>query len=232
MIRFWLLKTIGAPGSMRFLFLGPGLAIFFLAFRRTRRTGRWLLCSFLLLYFVLSLPAVAQLVTSPAARTRSLPAAEYGRLDDLFVIDGDNYQSRAALAVLVARTASPRTVWVVGGVELRDALLVHGIDKDLWRWGGGAARTTYDQLLWVQESIATTHSRRAAVVASRVHLPRIVDAARRLKIDLVAIPSPLDSEPPDSGVRAWLPSFSGLQLSRDGLYERVAVAYYRWKGWQ
>jgi len=95
-----------------------------------------------------------------------------------------------------------------------------------------AARTTYDQLLWVQESIATTHSRRAAVVASRVHLPRIVDAARRLKIDLVAIPSPLDSEPPDSGVRAWLPSFSGLQLSRDGLYERVAVAYYRWKGWQ
>ena len=232
MIRFWLLKAIGGPGSLKFLFVGTGLAVFLLAFRRTRRTGRWMLSGFLTLYFVLSLPAVARFVTGPAARTQSLPAPEYGHLDDLFVIDGDNYQSRAAMAVAVARTASPRTVWVVGGVELRDALVAHGIDKDLWRWGGGAANTTYDQMLWIQESIATTHSRRAAVVASRVHLPRIVDVARRLQVDLVAIPSPLDSEPPDSGVRAWLPSFSGLQLSREGLYERVAVAYYRRKGWQ
>jgi len=232
MIRFWLLKTIGGPGSMRFLVLGTGLSVFLLAFRRTRRTGRWLLYSFLLLYFVLSLPAVARFLAGPGARTQSLPAAEYGHLDDLFVIDGDNYESRAALAAVVARTASPRTVWVVGGGELRDAVLAHGLDKDLWRWGGGDAGTTYDQILWIQGSIARTQSRRAAVIASRVHLPRIVEVARRLRVDVVAIPSPLDSEPPDSGVRAWLPSFAGLQLSREGLYERVAVAYYRWKGWQ
>jgi len=232
MIRFWLLKAIGGPGSLRFLFLGTGLAVSLLAFRRTRRTGRWMLRSFLLMYFVLSLPAVARFVAGPAARTQSRPAAEYGRLDDLFVIDGDNYQSRAALAAVVARTASPRTVWVVGGGELRDAMLAHGIDKDVWRWGGGDAGTTYDQIVWIKKSIATTQSRRAAVIASRVHLPRIIEVARRLQVDLVAIPSPLDNEPPDSGVREWLPSFSGLQLSREGLYERVAVAYYRWKGWQ
>jgi uncharacterized SAM-binding protein YcdF (DUF218 family) len=232
MIRFWLLKTIGGPGSLRFLFLGTGVAVFLLAFRRTRRTGRWLLWSFLSLYFVLSLPVVARFLAGPAARTHSLPAAEYGHLDDLFVIDGDNYQSRAALAAVVARTASPRTVWVVGGGELRDAMLAHGIDKDVWRWGGGDAGTTYDQMVWIKKSIATTQSRRAAVIASRVHLPRIVELARRLPVEVVAIPSPLDSEPPDSGVWAWLPSFAGLHLSREGLYERVAVAYYRWKGWQ
>ena len=231
MIR-WLLKAIGGPGSMRFLFLGAGLALFFTAFRRTRHAARWMLSGLLLVYFVLSLPAVARFVAGPAARTRALPAAEYGRLDDLFVIDGDNYVSRAAVAAVVARAASPRIVWVVGGGELRDAMLAHGLDKDLWRWGGGAARTTRDQMLWIQESMASTRSRRAAVIASRVHLPRIVEVARWLQLDVVAIPSPLDSEPPDSGLRAWLPSFSGLRLSRDGLYERVAVAYYRWKGWQ
>jgi len=52
-----------------------------------------------------------------------------------------------------------------------------------------------------------------------------------LRMNVVVVPSPVDAEPTNSGAKRWLPSLAGLRLSRDGLYERIAVAYYRRNGW-
>lgn len=231
MVRFWFLKAIGGPGSLRLLWSATALSLILMIFRRTRRIGRRILIGFLASYLVMSLPAVARTIAGPNVVAQARPLAEYGQFEDIFVIDGDNMRARAALAVELSRTAKPRFVWVVGGGELRDAMLEFGLEKRLWRWGGGAARTTYDQMVWVKESVVRDRIPRPAIVASRMQIARIEGVARHLDLDAVLIPSPLDDEPPVAGASAWLPHLSGLFLSRDGLYERVAMAYYRWKGW-
>jgi hypothetical protein len=200
-------------------------------FRRTRRIGRLFVLGLFVCYLILSIPAVAHAIAGAAASARAEPAGTYGHLDEVFVIDGDNYQSRAALAVTLAAATSPRVVWVVGGGELRDALVAHGVPKRLWRWGGGAANTTYDQIAWVRDSMVKTGNPRAAIIASRLQTPRIAGLTRRQGLDVLIVPSPVDDEPAVSGVGRWLPSLSGLRLSRDGFYERMAVVYYRWNGW-
>jgi uncharacterized SAM-binding protein YcdF (DUF218 family) len=86
-------------------------------------------------------------------------------------------------------------------------------------------------MLWIQGSMAGRHVQRAAIVASRLHTPRVTAIAKQLRMNVVVVPSPVDAEPTNSGAKRWLPSLAGLRLSRDGLYERIAVAYYRRNGW-
>jgi uncharacterized SAM-binding protein YcdF (DUF218 family) len=230
MIRFWWLKAIGGPGSVGFLVLGALCALALRSFPRTRRLGWWLLIALPISYLLLAIPAVAQTLAGSAAAERAAPAAAYGRHDDIYVLDGDNYRSRATMTATLAAAMRPRTVWVLGGRELRDALVAQGIPAGQWRWAGGPARTTQDQMLWIQASM-TSRTQRAVVVASRLHTPRVRAVAQQLQMNVVVIPTPLDDEPPVAGWGRWLPSLAGLRLSREGLYERVALAYYRSKGW-
>ena len=231
MSRFWLFKSIGGPGSMGFLVFGTAVALLLVLFRRTRRIGRLGLIGLFACYTILSIPAVAQVIAGAATAIQAEPADTYGHLDEIFVIDGDNYRARAALAVKLTAATSPRVVWIVGGGELQNALIEYGVPEELWRWGPGGASTTHDQMLRIRGSMLKTGGRRVAVVASRLQVPRVIGVARRLGLDVLVIPSPMDHEPAASGLGRWLPSFSGLRLSHDGLYERMALAYYRWNGW-
>ena len=74
-------------------------------------------------------------------------------------------------------------------------------------------------------------SLRAAVIVSRLQAARTRGLADRLGLDVLVIPAPVDSEPPSAGARRWLPSYAGLLMSRDALYEMVALAHYRRNGW-
>ncbi|HVG56150.1 MAG TPA: ElyC/SanA/YdcF family protein [Vicinamibacterales bacterium] len=231
MIRFWWLKAIGGPGSLGFFLAATACALALRLFPRTRRLGVWLLMAIPVSYLIFSIPAVAHALAGSAAAVHAEPAATYGRQDEIFVLDGDNYRSRAALTARLAPAMQPRTIWVAGGGELRDALVASGIRSGQWRWADTAARTTYDQMLWIQGSMAGRHVQRAAIVASRLHTPRVTAIAKQLRMNVVVVPSPVDAEPTNSGAKRWLPSLAGLRLSRDGLYERIAVAYYRRNGW-
>jgi len=231
MIRFWWLKAIGGPGSLGFFLAVAACALALRRFSRTRRAGTWMLVALPISYLLLAVPAVANGFAGSAASVHAEPAAEYGHFDEIFVLDGDNYRSRASLTATLAPALQPRRIWVVGGGELRDALVAGGIRSGQWRWAETGARTTYDQMLWIRESIAERHVQRAAIVASRLHAPRVTAIAKQLQMNVVVIPSPVDAEPSMSGVRRWVPSLAGLRLSREGLYERIAVAYYRRNGW-
>lgn len=224
-----LLKAIGAPGSLSFLFVGVGLCLLLLIWRRTRRLGRALLILMAGAYVILSLPVVAQLLAGPG--TERAPLSSYGRFDEVFVIDGDNYRGRAATAAELATVARPDVVWFLGGVELGYELLANGLPPQLWRQAPSPARTTRNQVLWIKRSIERTGAKRAALVTSRLQAPRIRELARHQQLDVVVVPARLDDEPPASGYRFWLPSLAGLALSREALYERAAFVYYQRNGW-
>jgi uncharacterized SAM-binding protein YcdF (DUF218 family) len=225
-----LIKAIGLPGSLRFLYFGVGISILLLIWKRTRRLGRVVLFAIAGAYLVLSVPAVAHSIAGPGTEPAA-PLSSYGPLDEVFVIDGDNYEARAATAVGLASAAKPQIVWFLGGVDLGHALLASGLPPQLWRWAPSAARTTRDQIRWIKGSIDRTHPQRAAVVASRLQAPRVRALARHEQVEVIVVPAPLSNEPSASGFRFWVPSRAALTLSQEALYERLALVYYRRSGW-
>jgi uncharacterized SAM-binding protein YcdF (DUF218 family) len=225
-----LIKTIGLPGSLGFLCFGIGIGGLLLIWKRTRRLGRIALVAMAGGYLILSLPAVAQSIAGPGTEPAP-PLASYGRLDEVFVIDGDNYQGRATTAAELAAVAKPRVVWLIGGIDLGHALLVSGVSPKLWRWPPGGALTTREQVRLIKRSVDKTRPERAAVVTSRLQAPRILALARQEQLDIVVVPAPLTNEPSRSGFRFWVPSRAALSLSEEALYERLALVYYRRNGW-
>jgi hypothetical protein len=85
-------------------------------------------------------------------------------------------------------------------------------------------------MLWIQASM-TSRTERAVIAASRLHAPRVKAVAQQLRLNVLVVPSPVDAEPAVTGLGRWLPSVAGLRLSRESVYERIALAYYRSKGW-
>ena len=228
MVRFSLLKAIGGPGSLGFLIVGVGIGVVLCLWQRTRRYGMRAVVALAGVYLVLSVPAVALTLGASFAAG---PVQTPGPITDLFVLDGDNYRSRAELAGELYAAASNPTVWVVGGTELRGALFEHGVSRDRWRWAKLPDRTTIGQIAQVKELMEEHGISRAVVITSRVQAARVEALLRQQGLDIPVMASPLDQEPASTGFRRWIPSLTALNLSRDAIYERVALAYYRWKGW-
>jgi len=240
----WILraiKSIGGPGSVGFFLFSAGIGLALMIPRRTRRWGRLLVVLVTVCYLVLSIPAASHSLAALAGSADYQAASITGALDNLFVLEGDNNTARAILAAKVAAETRPKKVWALGGKMLRDALIaagypasllpdVEGRPGDSPAWNG-SARTTREQMLLVGRLMQETSNKRAAVIVSRLQATRTRGLADRLGLDVVVIPTPVDNEPPASGARRWLPSFSALVLSRDALYEVLALAYYRRNGW-
>ena len=90
---------------------------------------------------------------------------------------------------------------------------------------------TREQIATVQRFLAHRPDDRTAIVVSRLQMPRVARLARQAGLTLVLVPSPVDTEPPKTGVRVFVPTYTALRVSRDSLYEHTALAYYRWRGW-
>jgi len=147
------------------------------------------------------------------------------------VVDGDSYTARAALAAALDRSINPRSVWIVGFGDLHDALVAQGVKQDRLRWAYPEDWTTHGQFEQIRKVMEYYGIARAVVIVSRLQAARAEGLVRQFGLNATVIASPVDSEPPTTGVRRFIPSLAGLTLSRDALYERVAVPYYRWKGW-
>jgi uncharacterized SAM-binding protein YcdF (DUF218 family) len=223
-------KAIGGPGSRGFFLFVVVIGLLLMVPARSRKWGRRLVVALTVSYLVLSIPAVSHLLAAWAGAPDPRTETVAGKLDDLFVLDGDNYVARAAMAAKIAPATAPRTVWVLGGSRLKRAMLDAGIPDDPASWTG-SARTTQQQVAQVGQFMKENNSRRAALIVSRLQAARTRGLVARLGLDVLVIPAPVDHEPPSSGVRRWLPSLAGLVLSRDALYEMGALAYYRRNGW-
>jgi len=224
-------KLIGGPGSLGFLSLCilTGLALLVAWPRRAKIASFWLL-GVGLVHFVLASPWMASaLVNWLPQYAPPLPAA-WHPLDTLVVLSGDNNDGRVSAARRVFRETTPSAVYVLADIPFYNDILLAGIPRDrahLHASGG----TTRDQLAQVAHIAAEPSAGRVAVIASRLQAPRVAALIRAAGLSALLIPSPTDVQPPTSGVWQFLPTYGSMLLSRDAIYEHLALSYYRRRGW-
>jgi uncharacterized SAM-binding protein YcdF (DUF218 family) len=222
------LKHIGGSGFLGFFWLCVFLGVLLLFVSpRTRRFAKHWLLWISGVYLVLGLPVVAHTIA------RALPAVvpQPGRSADvLIVLDGDNRRGRLQTTLEYLQTRKPKSFWVMGEEWLIEELQRAGYPRQTFGHETETS-TTREQMAWVARFVGERPTQRVAVVASRLQMPRVEALARAARIDVQLVASPLDVEPATHGWRLFLPAYSGLRASRDALYEIVALAYYRRKGW-
>jgi hypothetical protein len=224
-----ILKSIGAPGSGSFLLTCgiAGLLITFL-WPASRTIGRAWMLAVCGIYVLLSLPIIASAIANglPSGGDR----ASALEIDTLIVLDGDNVHGRVRQAEKVFRSQAPKEIRVLGHSDLETELRDAGIPGSRIRLES-ATKTTREQMNRVRELADEGQLGRTAVLVSRVQAPRVAGLTRALHLDVGLIPSPLDRGALPSGGWRYVPSFAALWLSRDAIYEHVALAYYRRRGW-
>jgi uncharacterized SAM-binding protein YcdF (DUF218 family) len=226
------LKLLGGPGSLRLLAIGclAGIAVLYL-WPRYRTMARAWLIALAGVYLALALPLVAHSIAAPldaAAATLSAPRDQ--PLDLLVIFAGDNADARIAQAARSWRELQPRSVLVSGEQWFVDELIEAGLPPGRMAIDS-KSMTTREQVDYLDGYLRGKPARAAAVVVSRLQAPRTAALlhVRRLPVAIVA--AAVDEEPDLSGWRRLLPSFAALRVSRDALYERVALSYYRYRGW-
>jgi DUF218 domain len=230
-VTLWLLKSLGAPGSIPFLVLACliGVALLFLR-PQAKRAARVWLASVFGLYGVLSVPAVASLIAGRLPPVPPQPGLQGTRLDTLIVFDGDNRRGRVSESKRLVDLTHPERVWLLGNAWMYDALWHAGVPYNDIRLDSNPPNTRA-QVAWVEGFFAAHPRARAALVASRLQMPRVAALLTAAHVPVVLAPSPIDREPSSSGWMRWVPSYYALRVSRDALYEHAAIRYYRWKGW-
>jgi uncharacterized SAM-binding protein YcdF (DUF218 family) len=224
-----ILKRIGGPGSLGFLVFGvaAGLALACAGRRARRWAWRWL-TALAALYLFLSLPVVASALAAYAPPSWPTGHASRPGVERLVVIDGDNRDGRAREAAAWYRAATPRPeVLVSGSPFIIEPLIEAGIPAG--RFQLERAPTTRAQVSWMQ---GLPRGPSTVVIASRLQVPRLAALLARAGLgDMTIVAAPVDREPRGRGPGRFLPSWSALMVSRDACYERLALLYYRWRGW-
>ncbi len=226
------LKLLGGPGSLRLLLIGSlaGVAVIYF-WPRHRRLGRAWLVTLFSSYLVLGVPLVAKSIAAPFGR--SLTATDVERVEHvelLVIFDGDNWKGRIRETLLAWRKLAPSTILVSGE---------NWFVRNLTRAGLPATRltvdrqssTTREQVNYLETFLRERRPPTAALIVSRLQAPRVAGLLDVRGLPVTVIAAPLDTEMESGGIWAVVPTFAALQLSRDALYERVALSYYRWRGW-
>lgn len=177
----------------------------------------------------MAFPVTANTLAGLLPKVQTVSADSLPLLDSLIVIDGDNRLGRARTAFEVYKTASPRTIRLLGDGLMRNLLVEAGIPSDEIVIDSTPLNTRH-QMAAVSELVGKDHWR-SALVASRLQAPRIAALAEAAGFPVRIVASPADREPAATGPRVAVPSFGALMLTRDSIYEHVALAYYRWQGW-
>lgn len=224
-------KLIGGPGSLGFLLLCilTGLALL-VAWPRKAKLGSWWLLGVGLVHFVLASPWMANALVNFLPQYAPPLPSSWHPLDTLVVLSGDNDNGRVGAARRVFRETRPSAVYLLADIPFYDDILLAGIPRDrvhLEASGG----TTRDQLAQLTHIASEPSAGRVAVIASRLQAPRVAALIRAAGLSAPLIPSPTDVQPPTNGVWQFLPTYGSMLLSRDAIYEHLALAYYRRRGW-
>src|SRR5439155_1597212 len=84
---------------------------------------------------------------------------------------------------------------------------------------------TYEQATMIGPLLSTHHIHRMFLVASRLHIRRAVSVFRSRQYDVVPIPSAIAYQEDLTGRSRFVPQASAMALSRDAIYEYVALAW-------
>jgi uncharacterized SAM-binding protein YcdF (DUF218 family) len=226
-----ILKNI-VPGSLAFLVLALSVGLGPLVLRRT--LSRWQvvwLGAVACCYLVLSLPATATALAGRLSRHGSIDRPEDARgASTVVVFDGDHPGTRMLETIRLYSLLHPQ--WVV-------VSSMRGMDTRLARAGIPADRilvdsrseTTREQALNLHHLLQTHGIDRIVLVASPIHMPRVLGACQATGVR--AVPS-VALMPHESVLRArWrlLPQLGALTFSTESLYEMLALWWYGKQGW-
>jgi uncharacterized SAM-binding protein YcdF (DUF218 family) len=197
---------------------------------RTQAISRGWLVLVIGLYAVLGLPVVANAIAGRLPRVPPANLVPGQRVDTLIVLDGDNRVGRVKETLRVWRLCSVGSVVVLGEAWIAEELIAAGLPTEkLTRTMGPG--TTRGQMAWIRQHSVLQPAAQTALIASRLQMPRIAALAKANGITVVLDPSPIDIEPPTSGMWQFVPMYIALRTSRDALYEHAALMFYRWRGW-
>ena len=223
------IKFLGTPGSVSFLVLSViAGALVVRYWRRLRVAALAWLGVVTMSYIVLAIPIVANAVAGALPGVN--PADPTERISTLIVLDGDNRRGRVRERQRVIASDTPSTIWVLGGRWILEALDEVQLSGPTFRYDASAG-TTREQMNQVSTIAGAAMNGSTAVIASRLQAPRVEAIARKRHLGVRVLASPVDADPATSGIRRYLPTYIALRLSRDALYEHVALLYYRLRGW-
>jgi uncharacterized SAM-binding protein YcdF (DUF218 family) len=192
--------------------------------------GRAWLVVTVLAYVILALPLVAHAISETLPPSPSSGASTVRRLDALIVLAGDNEDGRVVETLETWQSFKPALVLLLGDEMFAQRVAEAGVPESRIRQNDGPL-TTRAQMEWIGGEFRRHPVDAAAIIASRLQMPRVFELARTYRLHLIFLPSPLDHNSAQDGLRSLIPSYGALQVSRDALYERVALTYYRSRGW-
>jgi len=228
-------KTIGGPGSIGFLLLAS-LLIATVLWRRPAWRRAWSVVLALLfgMYIIMALPTVAARLAAALPPVPLPPdRQDQSRFDLLISLAGDNVDGRVAETARAYSVAAPHALWVLGPDWFVTRLVEAGVPAESIRQNAGPSNTR-SQMQAVSGIAARNPAATIGVIASKLQMPRVASLAAAEGIPrsrLVLLASPFDGDPAAGGLRAYLPSYAALCVTRDALYEHAALAYYRWSGY-
>jgi len=220
------LKLIGAPGSINFFFVSLAIGVVAtFVWPRSVRFGRIYIPTIVVAYLLMAVPVVANALAKRLGGPASaLPPAVQGT-EMLVVFDGDNRRGRLRRAVEIYRDRQPRSVLVLGETWLLDNLMTSGVPPVRLRHNG-EAMTTQEQITQLRYVLDAAQGR-VVVIVSRLQYARVDLLIRRSGLDAILVSAPIDNEPPTTGRERLVPSYFALRVSRDAIYEHLALIYYR-----
>lgn len=227
---FELLKLTGGPGSLQLLVLLVAAGVLVrLRWPSARRVASWWIAAVAASYVALSLPVVSKTIDHRLmAFTQNAERSPDTGVQTIIVLDGDNRRGRLAETLSLWKSTSPRRVIVSGQEWLAERLAEAGVPANALEREADTS-TTLEQIAWLTR--IDTDPRSVAVVASRLQTPRVQALLRKAGFQPHLVPASIDAEPPNAGWTCYVPSYAALRLSRDAIYELVALRYYRARGW-
>jgi uncharacterized SAM-binding protein YcdF (DUF218 family) len=226
-----ILKWMAVPGSISCLAVCSTIGLVLVSVSpRFRSFGRLWLAGVYVLYLVLGLPVTSNAIVGRLPQLPPLANDDEQTADTLFVLGGDNARGRVAQTLRIYQAEAPEAIFLSARQWELEELLAAGVPRARIHLDE-TARNTRDQIDQLRAFRRDAPDSRIVVVASRLQMPRVSALVRRAGLDVTLAPSPIDDEPPVSGVRKYVPSYIALRTSRDALYEHAALAFHKYQGW-
>lgn len=246
------------PGSLYFLLAAVTTGLLLLRLTWTRRIGRWVLALTVLMYWLLSVPAVcdwlgltlpgvmaSHAVPAVAPRAIVVLSAGVSRSGDttsadavvvpteqttLNAIEGARlYVQMGPLPVIASGGCVDCTVGTPESATLRELLIARGVPADRIV-EESRSLTTREQALNVAPILRAHEWNPVLLVTAPVHLLRASGVFNNVGVDVIPAPA----APHSSGTtfrQRWRPSPSALESSQQSLYNYIGYFYYWSRGW-
>jgi uncharacterized SAM-binding protein YcdF (DUF218 family) len=256
------IKLFLIPGSLSFLLAGVTVGVLLAAgVRRFRRVALAGLGAIVLLYWILSIPVIAESLATRFHETTTPRSPTDVRGCDAIVVLGAGISSLTSngqtLNIPDPQTAfnafegariyhlleTPVAVVASGGVAdryrqrqpeslvIRGLLVMAGVPDDSIVLDS-ASKTTHEQAVNIAAMARQRGWRRIALVTPPVQMARAVGAFAREGLSSIArAEAPYQSDAEGQRRSRWLPSTEALWISERALYDYLGWMYYWTRGW-